>query len=76
MISRSRAAALDISRFRMPGPEHPHDAEKTRAVQEVLNEKLGTGLWREDGEIRAWCGDWELLEPGLVPLPEWRPVGG
>jgi hypothetical protein len=59
----------------MPGPEHPH-AEKSRAVQEVFNEKLGTGMWREDGEIRAWFGDWELLEPGLVPLPEWRPVGG
>jgi hypothetical protein len=64
---------LAISSFRMPGPEHPQDAEKTRAVQEVFNEKLGTGLWREDGEIRAWFGDWELLEPGLVPLPEWRP---
>ena len=23
----------------------------------------------------AWFGDWELVEPGLVPLPEWRPDG-
>jgi hypothetical protein len=28
-------------------------------VQKVFNEKLGTGLWREDSEIRAWLGDWE-----------------
>jgi hypothetical protein len=60
----------------MPGPEHPHDAEKTRAVQEVFNEKLGTGLWREDGEIRAWFGDWELLEPGLVPCRNGAPSAG
>jgi hypothetical protein len=64
---------LTISSFRMPGPEHPEDAAKTRAVQKLFNEKLGTGLWREDAEILSWFGDWELLEPGLVPLPEWRP---
>jgi hypothetical protein len=64
---------LAISSVRMPGPEHPQDAEKARAVQKLFNETLGTGLWREHGEILAWFGDWELLEPGLVPLPEWRP---
>ena len=64
---------LAISSVRMPGPEHPEEAEKARAVQELFNETLGTGLWREDGEILTWFGDWELLEPGLVPLPEWRP---
>jgi S-adenosyl methyltransferase len=64
---------LAISSLRMPGPEHPREAEKARAVQELFNATLGTGLWREDEEILAWFGDWELLEPGLVPLPEWRP---
>ena len=64
---------LAISSFRMPGAEHPQDAAKTREVQKLFNEKLGTGLWREHEEILAWFGDWELLEPGLVPLPEWRP---
>ncbi len=64
---------LAISSVRMPGPEHPEEAGKARAVQELFNETLGTGLWREDEEILAWFGDWQLLEPGLVPLPEWRP---
>jgi hypothetical protein len=64
---------LAISSFRMPGPEHPQDAAKTRAVQEVFNTQLGTGRWREHEEILRWFGDWELLDPGLVPLPEWRP---
>ncbi len=64
---------LAISSVRMPGPEHPQEAEKARAVQELFNATLGTGLWREDEEILTWFGDWELLEPGLGPLPEWRP---
>jgi hypothetical protein len=78
IVARFREAAapgsyLAISSFRMPGPEHPQDAVKTREVQELFNAKLGTGLWREHEEILRWFGDWELLEPGLVPLPEWRP---
>lgn len=64
---------LAISSFRMPGPEHPEDAAKTAAMEKLFNEKLGTGRWRSQEEILAWFGDWELLEPGLVPLPEWRP---
>jgi hypothetical protein len=78
IVARFREAAapgsyLAISSFRMPGPEHPQDAARTRAIQDLFNAKLGTGLWREHEEIRQWFGDWELLEPGLVPLPEWRP---
>ena len=57
----------------MPGPEHPKDAAKTRAVQKLFNEKLGTGLWREHEQILRWFGDWEMVEPGLVPMPEWHP---
>lgn len=64
---------LAISSFRMPGPEHPEDAAKTAAMEKLFNEKLGTGRWRSTGEIEAWFGDWELLDPGLVPMPEWRP---
>jgi len=78
IVARFRDAAapgsyLAISSFRMPGPDHPEDAARTRAVQEVFNAKLGTGRWREHEEILEWFGDWDLLEPGLVPMPEWRP---
>ena len=66
---------LAISSFRMPGPEHPDDAAKTAAMEEMFNERLGTGRWRSQEQILAWFGDWELVEPGLVPLPEWRPDG-
>ena len=64
---------LAISSFRMPGPEHPEHRAKTAEMEKMFNEKLGTGHWRSDEEILAWFGDWELIEPGLVPLPEWRP---
>jgi hypothetical protein len=65
---------LAISSFRLPGPEHGDLREKTLRVEKLLNENLGTGRWREDTEILGWFGDWELLDPGLVPLAEWRPV--
>jgi hypothetical protein len=65
---------LAISSFRMPGPEHPEDAAKTVEMEKLFNEKLGTGRWRGHDEILSWFGDWELLDPGLVPVPEWRPV--
>jgi hypothetical protein len=58
----------------MPGRELPEIREKTIKMEQLLNENLGTGRWREDEEILGWFGDWELLEPGFVPLAEWRPV--
>jgi hypothetical protein len=64
---------LAISSFRMPGPDLPGAREKAIESQRLFTERLGTGRWREDADIRAWFGDWELLEPGLVPVAEWHP---
>lgn len=66
---------LVISSFCLPGPEHPDARATARAVQKVFNDELGTGAWRERGDILRWFGDWTLLGPGLVPLPEWCPDG-
>jgi hypothetical protein len=68
-----KGSHLAISSFRMPGPEHPEVAAQTAEVQKFFNERLGTGRWRDHEEIRAWFGDWEMIPPGLVPVPEWRP---
>jgi hypothetical protein len=65
---------LAISSFRLPGPDSPDQREEALRAEKLVNENLGTGRWREDREILGWFGDWELIEPGLVPLPEWRPV--
>jgi S-adenosyl methyltransferase len=65
---------LAISSFRMPGPELPELRAATIEGEKLLTGTLGTGRWREDKEILTWFGDWELVEPGLVPLAEWRPA--
>jgi hypothetical protein len=65
---------LAISSFRMPGTDLPDLRAKTIEGEKLLTGKLGSGRWREDEEIIAWFGDWELLEPGWVSLAEWRPA--
>jgi S-adenosyl methyltransferase len=67
---------LALSSFRMPGAELSELRALTIEGEKLLVGKLGSGRWREEEEILSWFGDWELLEPGLVPLQEWRPVPG
>ena len=67
---------LAISHFHNPGAEHPQVAEQAAASEKLFNERLGTGRWRTREEILRLFGGLELLEPGLVPLPLWRPYPG
>jgi hypothetical protein len=67
---------LAISHLRNPGDERPEDAALARDSEEVFTKSFGTGRWRTDEEIRAFFGDWRLIEPGIVPMPEWRPDPG
>ncbi|WBB52561.1 SAM-dependent methyltransferase [Verrucosispora sp. WMMD573] len=62
-----------ISHFRDPGERDPEGSRKAREVERVFNESLGTGRWRTDEEILSFTNGLTLLEPGLVPLAEWRP---
>ncbi|WP_433351335.1 SAM-dependent methyltransferase [Microtetraspora malaysiensis] len=62
-----------ISHFHNPGDAHPEVAAQAASAEKLFNENLGTGRWRTREEILAYFGDFELLDPGLVPLPEWRP---
>jgi hypothetical protein len=64
---------LAIIHFWDPADEHPQVSAKVRDAERVFNETLGTGRWRHRDEIQAYFGDFEMLEPGLVPLAEWRP---
>jgi hypothetical protein len=65
---------LALSSFRMPGRELSELRAATIEGEKLLVGTLGSGRWREYEEILSWFGDWELLEPGLVPLPDWRPL--
>lgn len=64
---------LVISHFHNPGPARPKVSEQAYQAEKLFNQNLGTGRWRTHDEILAYFGDWELLDPGLVPLAEWRP---
>jgi S-adenosyl methyltransferase len=65
-----------ISHFHNPGAEHPEVSEQATTAERLFNEHLGTGRWRTRDELLAYFDGLELLEPGLVPLPEWRPEPG
>ncbi|MER7588922.1 SAM-dependent methyltransferase [Micromonospora sp. NPDC127501] len=62
-----------ISHFRDPGERDPEGSRKAREVERIFNESLGTGRWRTDEEILSFADGLTVLEPGLVPLAEWRP---
>ena len=49
--------------------QHARDAEKKYLAL------LGTGRFRTPEEITGFFDGFELLEPGVVPLPLWRPEG-
>jgi hypothetical protein len=64
---------LALSHFHNPGDANPEVARQAAAVEKVFNESLGTGHWRSREEILDFLGDFDIVEPGLVPLAEWRP---
>ncbi|MFI1753238.1 SAM-dependent methyltransferase [Streptomyces sp. NPDC020571] len=56
-----------VSHFRSGNNPETAEAEK------VLQGTFGRGRWRTDAEIEALLDGLELLEPGIVPAPLWRP---
>ena len=64
---------MGLSHFFNPGDEQPEAAREAEMVEKTFTEKLGTGRFRTRSEIMSYFGDWELLEPGLVPSGDWRP---
>jgi hypothetical protein len=73
LASLPSGSHVAISHFHNPGSERPKLSEQAVAAEKLFNERLGTGRWRTREEILAYFGDLELVEPGLVPLPLWRP---
>lgn len=56
-----------VSHFR--SGNNPETAEAER----VLQETFGRGRWRTDKEIESLLDGLEILAPGIVPAPRWRP---
>jgi hypothetical protein len=49
------------------------DAPAAAAIERVLMHAIGSGRIRSRDEITAFFDGLELVEPGVVFLPEWRP---
>jgi hypothetical protein len=64
---------LALSSLRLPGFDQPEHRATTIENEKLMVGTLGSGRWRDDSEILSWFGDWEMVEPGLVPLADWRP---
>ena len=64
---------MALSHFHNPGPAMPEVSAQASTAEKLFNENLGTGRWRNRDEILSYFGDLRLLDPGLVPLAEWRP---
>ncbi|GAA0383402.1 SAM-dependent methyltransferase [Microbispora corallina] len=77
IAARLRAALPDgsylaLSHFHNPGDKLPEVSAQAYSAEKLFNEHLGTGRWRTREEILAYFGDFELVEPGLVPVAAWR----
>ncbi|WP_328785313.1 SAM-dependent methyltransferase [Streptomyces canus] len=46
---------------------------ETQEAEQVLQQTFGRGRWRSDAEIASLLDGLEILDPGIVPAPLWRP---
>ncbi|MFD0310187.1 SAM-dependent methyltransferase [Streptomyces sp. NPDC127119] len=49
------------------------DNQETEEAEKVLQRTFGRGRWRTDAEIATLLDGLEILDPGIVPAPLWRP---
>ncbi|MEV5935094.1 SAM-dependent methyltransferase [Streptomyces sp. NPDC093250] len=56
-----------VSHFRSGNNPETAEAEK------VLQDTFGRGRWRSDEEIASLLDGLNILDPGIVPAPLWRP---
>jgi hypothetical protein len=49
------------------------DDPDSAALEAVMLEAFGRGVWRTDEQIGKFFGDMRLAEPGIVPCARWRP---
>ncbi|MBB6170913.1 SAM-dependent methyltransferase [Nocardiopsis mwathae] len=66
---------LAISHFARPDHRsHPEEHDRALNLEAAFLKKLGTGRWRTPEEILAYFCGWKPVEPGMVPLQDWRPL--
>jgi SAM-dependent methyltransferase len=64
---------LALSHFCNPGAANPAEAKIAAESERLFTKNFGNGRWRSAEEITEFFGDFRLVDPGLVPIPNWRP---
>ncbi|MBN1172699.1 MAG: SAM-dependent methyltransferase [Micromonosporaceae bacterium] len=69
-------SVMAISHFFDPGEDDPDISAQVKRNEIVFRLGGGAARWRTRAEILRLLGDFRLLDPGIVPVPEWRPEPG
>jgi SAM-dependent methyltransferase len=73
IVARLREAVVPGSYFFITNFTRLGDTPEAAELERVLLSQLGTGRVRTPDELARFFDGLELLTPGLVPLPLWRP---
>jgi len=73
IISQYRNVMAAGSHLVVSHVHHQHDSEAVRRVATVYARASAPLVFRTREQIAGLFTGFELLSPGVVPLPEWRP---
>jgi SAM-dependent methyltransferase len=73
IVARLRDAVAPGSYFFITNFTRLGDTPESAELERVLLSQLGTGRVRDPQELARFFDGLDLLTPGLVPLPLWRP---
>ncbi|GAB3256595.1 SAM-dependent methyltransferase [Kineosporia babensis] len=74
-VARLREALPSGSYLAITHPTADFDPPVVAEVTDAARASGMTFVPRSKAEVQAFFGDWELIEPGLVPVRAWRPDG-
>jgi hypothetical protein len=72
-VARFRDAAAPGSFMVVSHVTSQNDPRLAEAVQRLYTARAADGKARSRDEIAGFFGGWEMTEPGLVYVPQWRP---
>ena len=73
IVSRFREAVAPGSYLVVSHVTNEADPQLAAAAEGVYTRRAADGKARSRDEILAFFGEWDMLEPGLVYVPLWRP---
>ncbi|MBI4941190.1 MAG: SAM-dependent methyltransferase, partial [Actinobacteria bacterium] len=74
-VAALRDALPSGSHLALTHPTGDFDPESMSAVTAFAKGGGMTFVPRSQAEVAEFFGDWELVEPGIVPVRAWRPTG-